>query len=67
MGEGVADTSGVVLRMIPKNSRDVVGLLKPTDLESLNVMPSCLAIDFIIVWVVWMALKVGAMTRISSM
>ena len=66
MGDGVADTSGVVLRMIPKNSRDVVGLVKPTDLESLKVMPSWFAIYFIILWVVWMAVKVGAITRMSS-
>lgn len=51
-GEGVADTSGVVLRMMPRNSREVVGVSKPTDLECLKVMPSSMAREFISLWVV---------------
>lgn len=47
-GEGVADTSGNVFRIMPRNSREVVGVSKPTDLECLNVMPSSVDRDSIV-------------------
>lgn len=36
----MAVTSGFVLRIIPKNSRDWSGLENPTNLEDLKEMPS---------------------------
>lgn len=51
-GEGVAETSGVVFSMMPKNSRDVVGVSKPTDLECFSVTPSSEARASMWRWVV---------------